>query len=200
MKKELSILKLFRYVGKFKYLIIILWVLFVVSVFMVLILFVFIWKIIKEVLNVLLNFSGVRSLIYYGWMVVFFFILLMVIYIGVLFCFYIVVFCVQVNIRLKVMYYIVILLLGFMDGIGSGKIRKIVNEFSVVIEIYLVYQLLDCVGVLVIFIGFLVMFLVFDYCLGFLSLILVVVVFGIMLLMIGNRMQEKMKEYQNLLE
>lgn len=200
MKKESSISKLFRYAGKFKYLTITSWVLSAASALMALIPFVFIWKIIKEVLNVSPNFSGARSLTHYGWMAVLFSILSMAIYIGALLCSHIAAFRVQANIRSKAMHHIVTLPLGFMDGIGSGKIRKIVNESSAATETYLAHQLPDRAGALATPIGLLAMLLVFDYRLGLLSLIPVVVAFGIMSSMTGNRMQEKMKEYQNSLE
>lgn len=200
MKKESSISKLFRYAGKFKYLTITSWVLSAASALMALIPFVFIWKIIKEVLNVSPNFSGARNLTHYGWMAVLFSILSMAIYIGALLCSHIAAFRVQANIRSKAMHHIVTLPLGFMDGIGSGKIRKIVNESSAATETYLAHQLPDRAGALATPIGLLAMLLVFDYRLGLLSLIPVVVAFGIMSSMTGNRMQEKMKEYQNSLE
>ncbi|AQS09630.1 iron import ATP-binding/permease protein IrtA [Clostridium saccharobutylicum] len=200
MKKESSISKLFRYAGKFKYLTIISWVLSAASALMALIPFVFIWKIIKEVLNVSPNFSGAKNLTHYGWMAVLFSVLSMAIYIGALLCSHIAAFRVQANIRSKAMHHIVTLPLGFMDGIGSGKIRKIVNESSAATETYLAHQLPDHAGALATPIGLLAMLLVFDYRLGLLSLIPVVVAFGIMSLMTGNRMQEKMKEYQNSLE
>lgn len=179
MKKESSISKLFRYAGKFKYLTITSWVLSAASALMALIPFVFIWKIIKEVLNVSPNFSGARNLTHYGWMAVLFSILSMAIYIGALLCSHIAAFRVQANIRSKAMHHIVTLPLGFVDGIGSGKIRKIVNESSAATETYLAHQLPDRAGALATPIGLLAMLLVFDYRLGLLSLIPVVVAFGL---------------------
>lgn len=200
MKKESSISKLFGYAGKFKYLTIASWILSAASALIALIPFVFMWKIIEEVLNVAPNFNGAKNLTHYGWMAVLFSVLSMVIYIGALLCSHIAAFRVQANIRSKALHHIVSLPLGVMDSIGSGKIRKIVNESSEATETYLAHQLPDRAGALATPIGLLAMLLVIDYSLGLLSLIPVVAAFGIMSSMTGNKMQEKMKEYQNSLE
>lgn len=200
MKRESSMSKLFGYAGNFKYLTMASWALSAVSALMALIPFVFIWKIIKEILNVMPNFSGAKNLTHYGWLAVLFSVLSMTIYIGALLCSHIAAFRVQANIRSKAMHHIVTLPLGLMDSIGSGKVRKIVNESSTATETYLAHQLPDRAGALATPIGLLAMLLVFDYRLGLLSLIPVAVAFGIMSSMTGSRMQEKMKEYQNSLE
>lgn len=200
MKKESSMSKLFGYAGKFKYLTIASWVLSATSALMALIPFVFVWKIVEEVLNVAPNFSSTKNLTHYGWMAVLFSILSMAIYIGALLCSHIAAFRVQANIRSKMMHHIVTLPLGFMDGIGSGKLRKIVNESSIATETYLAHQLPDHAGALATPIGLLAMLFLFDWRLGILCLIPVGAAFAIMSTMTGDRMQRKMKEYQNSLE
>ncbi|URZ00305.1 ABC transporter ATP-binding protein [Clostridium felsineum] len=200
MKKESSISKLFGYAGSFKYLTIASWILSAVSALMALIPFILIWKIIKEVLKVAPNFSSAKNLTYYGWLAVLFSVLSMAIYIAALICSHIAAFRVQANIRSKAMHHIVTLPLGFMDSIGSGKIRKIVNESSAATETYLAHQLPDSAGALVTPIGLIAMLLIFDWRLGLVSLVPVVIAFAIMLSMTGAKMQQKMKEYQNSLE
>ena len=200
MKKESSMSKLFEYAGRFKYLTIASWVLSVLSALIALIPFVFIWKIIKEVLEVAPNFSNAKNLTHYGWMAVFFSVLYMIIYLGALICSHVAAFRVQANIRSKAMHHILTLPLGFMDGIGSGKIRKIVNESSEATETYLAHQLPDRAGALATPVGLIIMLLVFDWRLGVLSLIPVIISFAIMSTMTGSRMKQKMKEYQNSLE
>ncbi|QXE21304.1 MULTISPECIES: ABC transporter ATP-binding protein [Clostridium] len=192
--------KLFGYAGKFKYLTIASWVLSAASALVALLPFVFIWKIIKEVLNAAPNFSGAKNLTYYGYMAVLFSALSMAIYVAALMCSHVAAFRVQVNIRSKTMHHIVTLPLGFMDGIGSGKIRKIVNESSAATETYLAHQLPDRAAAIVTPFGLLAMLLAFDWRLGILSLVPVVIAFCIMSVMTGSRMQQKMKEYQNSLE
>ena len=98
------------------------------------------------------------------------------------------------------MHHIVTLPMGFMDSEGSGKIRKIVNESSAATETYLAHQLPDQTGAYATPVGLLVLLLVFDWRLGLLSLVPVVAAFLIMGSMTGEKMQQKMKEYQNALE
>lgn len=200
MKKESSMSKLFGYAGKFKYLTIASWILSGASALLALIPFVYIWKIIKDVLEVSPNYSEAQNLSYYGWMAVIFSGCSMVIYIGALMCSHIAAFRVQANMRSRAMHHILTLPLGFMDDVGSGKIRKIVNESSAATETYLAHQLPDRAGALATPIGLLAMLLVFDWRLGLLSLIPVVIAFIIMSAMTGSKMKQKMKEYQNSLE
>lgn len=200
MKKESSMSKLFGYAGKFKYLTIASWILSGASALLALIPFVYIWKIIKDVLEVSPNYSAAENLSYYGWMAVIFSAFSMVIYIGALMCSHIAAFRVQANMRSMAMHHILTLPLGFMDDVGSGKIRKIVNESSAATETYLAHQLPDRAGALATPIGLLAMLLVFDWRLGMLSLIPVVIAFIIMSAMTGSKMKKKMKEYQNSLE
>lgn len=200
MKKESSIKKLFSYAGSFKYLTIASWILSAASALMALIPFIFIWKIIREVLKYAPDFSNAENLTHYGWMAVIFSVLSIIIYLAALMCSHIAAFRVQTNIRLKTMRHILTLPLGFMSGIGSGKLRKIVNECSEATETYLAHQLPDRAGALATPFGLLAMILFFDFRLGLLSLIPVVIAFAIMSSMTGARMQHKMKEYQNSLE
>lgn len=200
MKKESSMSKLFGYAGKFKYLTLASLILSGASALFALIPFVYIWKIIKDVLEVSPNYSAAENLSYYGWMAVIFSACSMVIYIGALMCSHIAAFRVQANMRSMAMHHILTLPLGFMDDVGSGKIRKIVNESSAATETYLAHQLPDRAGALATPIGLLAMLFVFDWHLGMLSLIPVVIAFIIMSAMTGNKMKQKMKEYQNSLE
>lgn len=200
MKKKSNMSKLFGYAGSFKYLTIASWVLSAVSALVALVPFVYIWEIIKEVLKVAPDFSAADNLTHYGVMAVIFSVLSMLIYIGALMSSHIAAFRVQANIRSQAMHHIITLPLGFMDGVGSGKIRKIVDESSAATETYLAHQLPDRAGALATPVGLLAMLLVFDWRLGLLSLIPIVIAFCIMSVMTGSRMQQKMKEYQNSLE
>ena len=86
------------------------------------------------------------------------------------------------------------------ERIGSGKLRKIVNESSAATETYLAHQLPDRAGAIATPCGLLVLLFVFDWRLGLLSLAPVLLGFLIMMTMTGSRMQQKMKEYQNALD
>ena len=198
MKKQSSLARLFAYAGNYKYLTILSWILSVISAWIALVPFYYIWKIIREVLNAAPDYSQAEHLSSYGWSAVLSALLSMVIYIGALMCSHIAAFRVQANMRSEMMHHIVTLPLGFMDSEGSGKIRKTVNECSAATETYLAHQLPDQAYATPV--GLLVLLLVFDWRLGLLSLVPVGLAFLIMGSMMGKKMEQKMKEYQNALE
>lgn len=200
MKKKSSLSRLFEYAGKYKYLTVLSWILSAVSAWIALVPFYYIWRIIKEVLAVAPDYSQAQNLKGYGWAAVGFALLSMIIYVGSLMCSHVAAFHVQAEMRSQMMHHIVTLPMGFMDSEGSGKIRKIVNESSAATETYLAHQLPDQTGAYATPVGLLVLLLVFDWRLGLLSLVPVVAVFLIMGSMTGEKMQQKMKEYQNALE
>lgn len=200
MKKKSSLSRLFEYAGNYKYLTVLSWILSAVSAWIALVPFYYIWRIIKEVLAVVPDYSQAQNLKGYGWAAVGFALLSMIIYVGSLMCSHVAAFHVQAEMRSQMMHHIVTLPMGFMDSEGSGKIRKIVNESSAATETYLAHQLPDQTGAYATPVGLLVLLLVFDWRLGLLSLVPVVAAFLIMGSMTGEKMQQKMKEYQNALE
>ena len=200
MKKESSLSKLFAYAGKFRYLTIASWILSVISAWLALVPFYYIWRIMKEVLSVASDFGKAAHLKEYGWAAVGFAILSMLVYVCARMCSHLAAFRVQANIRTSLMRHILTLPMGFLDKDGTGKIRKIVNESSAATETYLAHQLPDQAGAIATPAGLLVLLMVFDFRLGLLSLIPVVAAFLIMGTMTGQRMKDKMEEYQNALD
>lgn len=199
-EEKSSLSRLFEYAGNYKYLTVLSWILSAVSAWIALVPFYYIWRIIKEVLAVAPDYSQAQNLKGYGWAAVGFALLSMIIYVGSLMCSHVAAFHVQAEMRSQMMHHIVTLPMGFMDSEGSGKIRKIVNESSAATETYLAHQLPDQTGAYATPVGLLVLLLVFDWRLGLLSLVPVVAAFLIMGSMTGEKMQQKMKEYQNALE
>ena len=108
-------------------------------------------------------------------------------------------FRVAANIRKELMRHITALPLGVTEKYGSGNLRRIVNTSSAATETYLAHRLPDKAGAIATPIGLLVLLLAFDWRLGLLSLVPVVLGFLFMMGMTGKGMQEKMKEYQNAL-
>lgn len=192
--------RLFTYAGSFRYLTIASWILSVISAWLALVPFYFIWRIIKQVLETAPDFENSGSIVSYGWMAVAAAVGSMLIYIIALMCSHIAAFRVQANMRLEMMRHILTLPMGVMDREGSGRIRKIVNESSEATETYLAHQLPDMAGAYATPVGLLVLLFVFDWRLGLLSLIPVVAAFAVMGMMTGERMKKKMTEYQNALE
>lgn len=200
MKKQSNFSRLMDYAGGHRYFTYMSWILSVISALLALVPFWYIWKIIKEVLEVSPDFSKAENLTHNGWMAVLFSVLSVLIYIGGLMCSHVAAFRVATNIRIKAMEHIVRLPLGFAESFGSGKLRKIVNESSAATETYLAHQLPDKAGAIATPIGLLVLLFAFDWRLGLLSLVPVVLAFLIMMAMTGEGMKRKMTEYQNALD
>lgn len=199
-KKPGALSELFAYAGNFRYLTIASWVLSAVSAWIALVPFYYIWRIMQEILSVAPDYSQARNLTDYGWSAVGFALLSMALYIAALMCSHIAAFRVQANMRSQMMRHILTLPMEFMDKEGSGRIRKIVNESSAATETYLAHQLPDQTGAMATPVGLLVLLLVFDWRLGLLSLVPVVIAFILMGSMTGQRMKDKMEQYQNALE
>lgn len=199
-KKPSSLQRLMGYAGSYCYLTYASWVLSALSAVLALFPFVFIWRIIREVLEVMPDYGKAQHISFNGWMAVLFALISMLIYICVLFCSHKAAFRVQANLRKEMIHHIVELPIGFTGEYGSGRLRKIVNETSASTETYLAHQLPDKAGALVTPVALLILLLVFDWRLGLLSLLPVVGAFLVMSSMTGKEMQRKMKEYQDSLE
>ena len=200
MKKQSNLSRLLEIAGSHKYLTYASWVLSAISALIALVPFYYIWKMIKEVLEVAPNFGQAQSLTGNGWMAVLFAVIAVLVYIAGLMCSHLGAFRIATNLRIQTMEHIVKLPLGFAESFGSGKLRKIVNESSAATETYLAHQLPDRANAIATPCGLLVLLFVFDWRLGLLSLVPVVLGFLIMMAMTGKQMQEKMKEYQNALD
>lgn len=200
MKKSSNLSRLLDYAGNFRYFTIASWILSALSAFLALVPFWYIWRIIKEAIETAPNFSNAAGMVHNGWMAVLFAVIAVLIYIGALMCSHVAAFRIASNIRIKAMHHIVTLPIGDIDQMGSGKMRKIVNESSAATETYLAHQLPDKAGAIATPIGLLVLLFAFDWRLGLLSLAPVIVAFIIMMCMTGAKMQAKMAEYQNALE
>lgn len=200
MKKQSNLSKLMDYAGNHRYFTYSSWILSAVSAIIALVPFWYIWKIIREVLAVAPDFSRAQELTRNGWMAVLFSVLSVLVYIAGLMCSHIAAFRVASNIRKAAMQHLVKLPLGFAESFGSGKLRKIVNESSAATETYLAHRLPDKAGAIATPIGLLIILMVFDWRLGLLSLVPVILGFLIMMRMTGKGMADKMKEYQNALD
>ena len=199
MKKQTNLSRLMSYAGGHKILTYLSWALSVISALLALIPFWYIWRIIRDILEVSPDYSQAVNVTQYGWSAVLFAIISIVVYIAALLCSHLSAFRVAANIRKELMRHIAALPLGVTEKYGSGKLRRIVNTSSTATETYLAHRLPDKAGAIATPIGLLVLLLVFDWRLGLLSLVPVVLGFLIMMKMTGKNMEQKLKEYQNAL-
>ena len=200
MKKQSDLSRLMGYAGTYRYLTYASWGLSALSALMALVPFVYIWKILRDVLNAAPNYAQAANVPHYGWMAVLFALLSYLIYIAALICSHLSAFRVATNLRLEVSEHLATLPLGFTETFGSGKLRKIIHESTGAAETFLAHQLPDKYNAMATPIGLLVLLLVFDWRLGLLSLVPVALGFVIMSAMTGRRMADKMRQYGNALE
>ena len=200
MKKQSDLSRLMSYAGNYRAFTYASWVLSAVSALVALVPFVYIWKILRDVLNAAPNYAQAVHIPHYGWMAVLFAVLSYLIYIAALMCSHLSAFRVATNLRLAVSEHLAVLPLGFAETFGSGKLRKIIHESTGAAETYLAHQLPDQYNAIATPVGLLVLLLAFDWRLGLLSLAPVVLAFLIMATMTGKQMAEKMRQYGNALE
>ena len=200
MKKRSDFSRLMGYAGGHRVFTYASLVLSAVSALMALIPFLYIWMILRDVLNAAPDYAQAVNIPHYGWMAVLFAVLAYLIYIAALMCSHLSAFRVATNLRLEVSEHLATLPLGFAETFGSGKLRKIIHESTGAAETFLAHQLPDKYNAMATPIGLLVLLLVFDWRLGLLSLVPVALGFVIMSAMTGRRMADKMRQYGNALE
>ncbi len=199
LKKKSDLSRLMDYAGSYRYFTYASWVLAAASALLALVPFLYIWRIIQDVLEVAPNYGEAVNIPHYGWMAVLFAIVSYLVYICALLCSHMSAFRVATNLRLETAEHLAKLPLGFTETFGSGKLRKIIQESTGAAETFLAHQLPDKYSAIATPVGLLVLLFVFDWRLGLLSLVPVFLGFGIMTTMTGKRMEEKMRQYGNAL-
>lgn len=200
MKKQSDLSRLLGYAGKRKFFSYASWVLAALSALVSLAPFYFIFNIIKEVIETTPDFGNAKNLTFNGWMAVLFAVIGYLLYIAALMYSHMAAFRVATNMRKDVLSHLVKLPLGYVEEAGSGRLRKIINDSTAASETYLAHQLPDKAVAVATPIGLIALLFIFDWKLGILSLIPVVLAFLIMASMTGKKMAQKMKEYQNSLD
>lgn len=103
--------------------------------------FLYIWAILRDVIA-----GDYSRIAHYGWMAVIFAIATIIVYFCALMCSHLSAFRIAANMRKKLMQHIMTLPIGFLDALGSGKVRKWVQESTQSTETYLAHQLPDKAG------------------------------------------------------
>lgn len=200
MKKKSDLSVLMGYAGKHRVLTYLSWLLAGISAVIALVPFWYLWRIIREVLDVRPDFSQAVHISEWGWAAMGFSALAFMVYIAALLCSHLAAFRVATNLRIAMTRHIAGLPLGFAESFGTGKLRKIINECSGATETYLAHMLPDTVTAYITPIALLVIMMVFDWRLGLLSLVPAVLAFIIMMVfMTGNSLKKSMTEYQDAL-
>lgn len=203
MKKEKTpsaFSRLMEYAESYKILTYLSWILSFLSALTALLPFVYIFFIIREVLEVAPDFSRATSIVHNGIMAVVFSAAALLINFGALMCSHVSAFRIGSNIKRSLLRHITKLPLGFSDDMGSGKLRKIINDSSNAAETYLAHNLPDMAGAIATPLGMVVMMFVVDWRFGLVYVLPVILAFLCMGKMIGPAMKEDMRLYNNALE
>ena len=203
MKKDKTpsaLSRLMEYAGSYKILTYLSWILSFLSALTALLPLVYIFFIIREVLEVAPDFSKATSIVHNGIMAVVFSAAALVIYFSALMCSHVSAFRIGSNIKRRLLKHISKLPLGFSDEMGSGKLRKIINDSSTAAETYLAHNLPDMAGAVATPLGMVVMMFVVDWRFGLVSILPIILAFLCMGKMIGPAMKEDMRLYNNALE
>ena len=210
MKKSSDLSRLLGYAGGRRVLTYLSWVLSAVSALVALVPFWYIWRILKEVLETAPDFAAAIHIVPWGWRAVGFAVLSVLLYIAGLMCSHLAAFRIATNLRLAMTRHIATLPLGAIEQFGNGKLRRTISETAGAAETYLAHQLPDKAMAMATILahqlpdqyramatvaGLLVLLLAFDWRLGLLSLVPVVLAFLAMTSMTGKKLQDKMTQY-----
>ena len=199
MKKQSNLSRLLDYAGTYRILTYLSWVLAAAGALLALVPFGYIWRILREVIEVAPQYENAVHVTRYGWMAVVFAVVAVLTYIAGLMCSHLAAFRIATNLRLAMVKHIATLPLGAIEQFGSGKLRRTISETAGSAETYLAHQLPDQAKAMATIAGLLTLLLAFDWRLGLLSLVPVALAFAVMTSMTGKKMQEQMNQYQNAL-
>ncbi|MCR5665262.1 MAG: ABC transporter ATP-binding protein/permease [Eubacterium sp.] len=166
------------------------------SALIVLVPYYLIWKMLK----IAIEGTQLQSIPAIGWQAVGIIILSLLLYIAALMCTHVSAFHIQAVMRKSLMKHIMTLPLGVFDEEGSGKIRRIVSDSTAATETYVAHNLPDRAVAVATPIGLLVLMFAFDWKIGLLCMIPLVIGFLFIASMMGEKMQESMKYYKNAME
>jgi len=199
LKKQSNLSRLLDYAGTYRILTYLSWVLAAAGALLALVPFGYIWRILREVIEVAPQYENAVHVTQYGWMAVAFAVVAVLTYIAGLMCSHLAAFRIATNLRLAMVKHIATLPLGTIEQFGSGKLRRTISETAGSAETYLAHQLPDQAKAMATIAGLLTLLLAFDWRLGLLSLVPVALAFAVMTSMTGKKMQEQMTQYQNAL-
>lgn len=146
------------------------------------------------------NLGAASDLNFYGWTAVIVSAGGIVIYFLGLLCTHSAAFRVSKNMKKAALEHIAELPMGFFDRQTSGRLRKIIDENTELTETFLAHQLPDMVGALVLPVAVLILLFIFDWRLGLLCLLPMVISFIFQSRMFVGKNAGFMKTYLDTLE
>ena len=173
-KKQNGLSQSIGYAGGYKTLIILGCILSAAAAVLGLAPYVCVWLVARDSLAVFPNLSTAPDLALYGWMAVWFAVANVLVYFAALMCPHLAAFRTARNIRNTLMRHVVKLPLGYFVSGQSGLMRKQIDENAGLTEDMLAHKLPDLTGAIVTPIAAIVVLFVFDWVMGLLCLLTMV--------------------------
>lgn len=200
-KKQPNLLRLMGYAGKFKWFTVGSIVFAALSACLALVPFVYIWKIVNEVLTVMPDFAKAQNIEDYGFTAVKYAVNAMGVYFLALGCSHIGGFRTVANLRERCVAKVLRLPLGHIESEGSGKIRKIIIDSTASVDTFLEHIVPDRTVAITTPVAMIALLMYFDWRIGLLCIATVVVGFLIMYgFMVGPQLKKDMEAYNVALE
>lgn len=193
-------IRLLNYSGNYKYLTIIGMILSALSAICLLIPFIYIWDVVNALLAVAPDFAKAQNLESYAINAFAFAVLGIVLNFFGLMGTHLSAFKNEKNMKDAAVNHLLKLPLGYFSNHTSGGLRKVIDYSTTKTETFLAHQLFDLTGAIVTPIAFLILLFSFDWLLGLICLIPIVLCFIFMYPMFSSESQNIMVQYQTYLE
>ena len=200
VKKQSSLSRILSYAGGHKNLTLLGCILSALSAILGLIPYVCVWLAARKVLETWPGLGGTSSLARWGWTAVWTAIGSIALYFAALMSTHIAAFRTARNIRRTAMAHVLKLPLGFFTGNQSGRLRKLIDDNAGLTEDLLAHKLPDLAGTIVTPIAAIVMLFLFDWKMGLLCLLTMVLALLSMCMMMGGKNAGFFHRYQKEIE
>ena len=199
-KKQSSLSRILSYAGRHKNLTLLGCILSALSAVLGLIPYVCVWLAARNVLESWPALEGISGLARWGWTAVWTAIGSIALYFAALMSTHIAAFRTARNIRRTAMDHVLKLPLGFFTGNLSGRLRKLIDDNAGLTEDLLAHKLPDLAGTIVTPIAAIVMLFLFDWKMGLLCLLTMVLALLSMCMMMGGKNAGFFHRYQKEIE
>lgn len=193
-------IRLLNYSGNYKYLTIVGMFLSALSAICLLVPFVYIWNVVNALLAVAPDFTKAQNLDVYAINAFTFAVLGIILNFFGLMGTHLSAFKNEKNMKDAAIKHLLKLPLGYFSNHTSGGLRKIIDYSTAKTEIFLAHQLFDLTGAIVTPIVFLILLFSFDWRLGLICLIPIILCFVFMYPMFSKESRNSMEKYEKYLE
>lgn len=193
-------IRLLNYSGNYKYLTIVGMFLSALSAICLLVPFVYIWDVVNALLAVAPDFTKAQNLDVYAINAFTFAVLGIILNFFGLMGTHLSAFKNEKNMKDAAINHLLKLPLGYFSNHTSGGLRKIIDYSTAKTEIFLAHQLFDLTGAIMTPIVFLILLFSFDWCLGLICLIPIILCFVFMYPMFSKESRNSMEKYEKYLE